>query len=100
MQAHNSETCSWENGEAALSRWDKPLSSANEQVRKTAPAPDYTVSRRATNPALAIHPVPCADLLTNGQMPMTHFQLLSCLYHLLPLGIAGFAVPKKVTGLD
>lgn len=71
MQAHNSETCSWEKGEAALGWWDKPLPSTNEQVRKTAPAPDYTVSRRATNPALAIHPVLCADLLTTGQMPMT-----------------------------
>lgn len=56
-----------------MGRWDKPLSSANEQVRKTAPAPDYSMSRRATNPALVIHPVLCADLLTRGQMPMTHF---------------------------
>lgn len=41
-----------------MGRWDEPPSSANEQVRKTAPALDYTVSRRATNPALVIHPVP------------------------------------------
>lgn len=77
--------------EAASGRRDKPLSSANEQVRKTVPEPDYTVSRSATNPALVIHPVPCADLLTNGQMPMTYFPVA-----FLPASFsAPFDGPKK-----
>lgn len=75
--------------------WDKPLFSANEQVRKTAPVPDYTVSRRATNPALAIHPVPCADLLTNGQMPVTHFPVAFPPVSFAAPGVATFAEPKK-----
>lgn len=75
-----------------MGQWDKPLSSANEQVRKTAPELDYTVSRRATNPALAIHPVPCADLLTHGQKPKAHFLvLISFAAH----GVMAFTGPKK-----
>lgn len=75
-----------------MGQWDKPLSSANEQVRKTAPVLDYTVSRRATNPALAIHPVPCADLLTHGRKPKTHFLVLISFG---ARGVVGFTRPKK-----
>lgn len=78
-----------------MGRRDKPLSSANEQVRRTAPEQDYTVSRRATNPALAIHPVLCADLLTNGQMPVTHFPVAFPLVSFAASGVAGFTEPKK-----
>lgn len=83
-----------------MGRWDKPLFSANEQVRKTAPVLDYTVSCRATNPALAIHPVPCADLLTNGQMPVTHFPVAFLLVSFAASGITGFTKPKRVAALQ
>lgn len=79
----------------ALGLQDKPLSFADEQVRKTAPVPDYTVSRRATNPALAIHPVLCADLLTNGQMPMTHFPVAFLLVRFPASGNGGFTSQKR-----
>lgn len=74
-------------GGAALGGWDEPPPSANEQVRKTAAAVDYTVSCRATNPALVIHPVPCADLPTNGQKPMTHFPLAVLLVSFASSGV-------------
>lgn len=47
-------------------------SAAHEQVRDRTAGLDYTISRGASNPVLVIHPAPCADLLPNGQMPMTH----------------------------
>lgn len=55
---------------------------ANEQMRKTAPVLDYTVSCRATNPALVMHLALRADLLSNGQMPVTHFpaNIICCLW--------------------
>lgn len=80
-------------GEGAMGRWHKPLSLANEQVRKTVPVLDYTVSRRATNPALVIHPVLCADLLTNAQMP-AHFPVAFPLVSFAASGVAGFTKPK------
>lgn len=58
-----------------------------EQVRKTVSAPDYTMSCRATNPTLVIHPVLCADLLTNGQMPVMHF-----LVAFLPVSFAASSI--------
>lgn len=78
-----------------MGRWEEPVSSPNEQVRKTAPVPDYTVSRRAINPALAIHPVLCADLLTNGQMPMTHFPVAFPLVSFPASGDAGVTRQKR-----
>lgn len=74
---------------------DKPRSSASEQVRRTVPEPDYTVSHRATNPALVIHPAPCTDLLTNGQMPMTHLPVAFQHGSLSASGVACFNMPKK-----
>lgn len=71
------------------------LSPANEQVRKTAAALDYTVSRGATNPALAIHPASCADLLPIGQMPMTHFPVAFLLVSFADSGVGGFTQPRK-----
>lgn len=72
---------------AAMGWWDKPLSPASEQVRKAVSVPDYTMSCRATNPTLVIHPVLCADLLTNGQMPMIHF-----LVAFLPVSFAASSI--------
>lgn len=48
-------------------------SAAHEQVRHRTAGLDYSISRGASNPVLVVHPAPCADLLPNGQMPMTHF---------------------------
>lgn len=48
-------------------------SAAREQVRHRTAGPDYSVSRGASNPVLAIHPAPRARLLPNGQMPTTRF---------------------------
>lgn len=67
-------------------------SPSNEQVRKS--TLDYMVSRKATNPALAIHPAPCADLLPNGRMPVTHFPVAFLLASLAASG-GGFTKPKQ-----
>lgn len=87
--------------EAGVDQCDEPppppSSSAAEQVRKTVVPADYTVSCRATNPALVIHPVPCTDLLTNGKMPVTHFPVAFLPVSFPASAAAHFNTPKKPT---
>lgn len=83
--------------EAGVDRCDEPPPPSAEQVRKTVAAADYTVSCRATNPALVIHPVPCTDLLTNGKMPMTHFPVAFLPVSFPASAAAHFNTPKKPT---
>lgn len=73
------------------------LSSANEQVRKSAPAPDYTASHRATNPTSVIHSVLICCLMDKCQRDIV--PLPSSLWNFLLLVSSSFTTPKnkKVT---
>ncbi len=99
IQAHNSETCCWEKGEAAMGRRDKPLSSANEQVRRTAPGAGlHRVTQghksRISDPSCAVYWF--VDERINASD--TFFQLPSCLYRLLLLASLVSPSQKKKKG--